>query len=111
MTDTLAELGLREDANLEMGEGEFTRPDLRFQLVSSGFTGVKFLQGDIVDPVDFPPPVLGFEPPWNYVPSMPSTLARPSPRPVVFVVKKGSKIRPTVSASMPWPVSETFRYT
>ncbi len=39
--------------------------------------------------------------------TIPSTAASPSPRPVNFVVKNGSKMREAVAASIPWPVSET----
>ena len=37
--------------------------------------------------------------------TMPWTAARPRPRPVNLVVKKGSKIRALVSSSMPEPLS------
>jgi ABC-type transporter Mla subunit MlaD len=47
---------------------------LRVQLASAGITGVRFLQTDFFDPERHPPPKLPFEPPWNYVPSTPSTL-------------------------------------
>ncbi len=69
----LEELGL-----VRMGDEpeavEFIGPELRFQLVSTGLTGGKFLQADVVDPSEHPPPELPFEPPRNYVPSMTSTL-------------------------------------
>jgi phospholipid/cholesterol/gamma-HCH transport system substrate-binding protein len=70
--DALRRLGLRTGAP-KTGE-QFIDPDLRVQLVSSGITGVRFLQTDFFDPVRFPPPQLPFDPPWNYVPSAPSTL-------------------------------------
>lgn len=70
--DALARLGLRMAAPKE-GE-EFIDPNLRVQLVSAGITGVRFLQTDFFDPERYPPPVLPFTPPWNYVPSAPSTL-------------------------------------
>jgi hypothetical protein len=41
--------------------------------------------------------------------TMPCTAASPSPRPVNFVVKNGSKILSLVAASMPDPVSTTWR--
>ena len=41
--------------------------------------------------------------------TIPSTAARPSPRPANFVEKNGSNILCTVSGSMPHPVSETSR--
>jgi hypothetical protein len=45
--------------------------------------------------------------------TMPYTVARPSPVPFPgpFVVKKGSKIWPSVAASIPWPVSLTASIT
>jgi phospholipid/cholesterol/gamma-HCH transport system substrate-binding protein len=49
-------------------------PLLRVQLVSAGITGVRFLQTDFLHPGRFPEPTLPFEPPWNYIPSAPSTL-------------------------------------
>ena len=52
----------------------FIHPNLRVQLASVGITGNRFLQTDFFDPVRHPPPPLPFEPPWNYVPSTPSTL-------------------------------------
>ena len=42
---------------------------------------------------------------------MPSTAERPRPRPVNFVVKKGSKILAFTSSDMPQPVSLTSRTT
>ena len=54
--------------------GAFIDPNLRVQLATTGITGVRFLQTDFFDPVRHPPPKLPFEPPWNYVPSTPSTL-------------------------------------
>jgi phospholipid/cholesterol/gamma-HCH transport system substrate-binding protein len=69
--DALVRLGLRTHAP-KMGE-EFTAPDWRVQLASAGITGVRFIQTDFFDPERYPPPELPFEPPWNYVPSVPST--------------------------------------
>ena len=54
--------------------GAFIDPNLRVQLATAGITGIRFLQTDFFDPVRHPPPKLPFEPPWNYVPSTPSTL-------------------------------------
>ena len=70
--DALVRLGLLERAP-KKGE-EFTAPNWRVQLASAGITGVRFIQTDFFDPARYPPPVLPFEPPWNYVPSVPSTL-------------------------------------
>ncbi len=71
-TDALVRLGLRTRAP-RSGE-EFVPPNLRVQLASAGITGVRFIQTDFFDPERYPPPRLPFEPPWNYVPSAPSTL-------------------------------------
>src|SRR5207247_448858 len=70
--DALVRLGLRTGAP-KSGE-EFIAPNLRVQLASAGITGVRFIQTDFFDPERYPPPRLPFEPPWNYVPSVPSTL-------------------------------------
>jgi phospholipid/cholesterol/gamma-HCH transport system substrate-binding protein len=70
--DALVRLGLRTGAP-KSGE-EFIAPNLRVQLASAGITGVRFIQTDFFDPERYPPPRLPFEPPWNYVPSAPSTL-------------------------------------
>jgi phospholipid/cholesterol/gamma-HCH transport system substrate-binding protein len=70
--DALVRLGLRTRAP-KQGE-EFTAPNWRVQLASAGITGVRFIQTDFFDPERYPPPQLPFEPPWNYVPSVPSTL-------------------------------------
>ncbi len=68
--DALRRLGLAVPK-----EGEQSMdPNLRVQLVSAGITGVRFLQTDFFDPQRYPPPALRFPPPWNYVPSAPSTL-------------------------------------
>jgi len=70
--DAMQRLGLGDRAPRQ-GE-EFINPLLRVQLVSAGITGVRFLQTDFFHPQRYPEPVLPFEPPWNYVPSAPSTL-------------------------------------
>src|SRR5262249_37448568 len=70
--DAMQRLGLGDHAPRK-GE-EFINPLLRVQLVSAGITGVRFLQTDFFHPGRHPEPVLPFEPPWNYVPSAPSTL-------------------------------------
>jgi paraquat-inducible protein B len=69
--DALVRLGLRTRAP-QKGE-EFIAPNWRVQLASAGITGVRFIQTDFFDPERYPPPHLPFEPPWNYVPSVPST--------------------------------------
>jgi len=70
--DAIQRLGLGEGAP-RRGE-EFMNPLLRVQLVAAGITGVRFIQTDFFHPQRFPRPTLPFEPPWNYVPSAPSTL-------------------------------------
>jgi len=70
--DALTRLGLHIP---EKNTGEvFIDPNLRVQLAAAGITGVRFLQTDFFDMHRYPPPRLPFEPPWNYVPSAPSTL-------------------------------------
>jgi paraquat-inducible protein B len=68
--DALTRLGLKPP----QPGGAFIDPDLRVQLASAGITGVRFLSIDFFDPERYPPPPLSFAPPWNYVPSTPSTL-------------------------------------
>jgi len=68
--DALKRLGLQRPKP----GGAFIDPNLRVQLASAGITGIRFLQTDFFDPVRHPPPQLPFEPPWNYVPTTPSTL-------------------------------------
>jgi paraquat-inducible protein B len=68
--DALERLGLKPPKP----GGAFIDPNLRVQLATAGITGIRFLQTDFFDPVRHPPPKLPFEPPWNYVPSTPSTL-------------------------------------
>jgi paraquat-inducible protein B len=68
--DALERLGLQKPKR----GGAFIDPNLRVQLASAGITGIRFLQTDFFDPVRHPPPKLPFEPPWNYVPTTPSTL-------------------------------------
>ncbi len=47
---------------------------IRVQLATTGLVGTKFIQADVVDPAKHPPPLLSFETPTDYVPSMPSAL-------------------------------------
>jgi paraquat-inducible protein B len=68
--DALKRLGLERPKP----GGAFIDPNLRVQLASAGITGIRFLETDIFDPVRHPAPQLPFEPPWNYVPTTPSTL-------------------------------------
>jgi phospholipid/cholesterol/gamma-HCH transport system substrate-binding protein len=68
--DALKRLGLA----VPKKGGQPIDPNLRVQLVSAGITGVRFLQTDFFDPERYPAPALPFSPPWNYLPSAPSTL-------------------------------------
>jgi paraquat-inducible protein B len=45
------------------------RPDIRAQLGSQGFTGVRYVAIDYFDPKTNPPPELSFRPPEHYVPA------------------------------------------
>ena len=60
------------------GLGKETRisvpPDLRVQLDSTGLTGTKYVQIDFFDAKAFPPPVLPFPVPENYIPATPSMM-------------------------------------
>ncbi|KAA3606020.1 MAG: MCE family protein [Planctomycetota bacterium] len=71
--ESLARLGLRDEGPVRWGDGEFVPDDLKMQIAASGITGGKFLQVDFFDEVGSDL-VLDFEPPWNYIPSRPSTL-------------------------------------
>jgi paraquat-inducible protein B len=70
--DAVRSLGLSQP---DQSSGLPFMPDnLRVQLEAAGITGVQFLEVDFFDPDRYPPPPLPFEPPWNYIPSAPSTL-------------------------------------
>ncbi len=49
---------------------------LRFRLATSGITGTSFIQGDMLDPEQYPVDELDWEPRHVYVPSAPSALAQ-----------------------------------
>ena len=71
--DLLEAMGLHE-VDEDEGSVPIRRPEeLRVQISTTGITGVKFLLVDYFDDPD-PPVELDFEPPYNYVPSIPSTL-------------------------------------
>jgi ABC-type transporter Mla subunit MlaD len=77
VVDELARLGL-DDAEEPVRFGRPRKlvmaPDLRLQLASSGLTGVKFLQLDFFDVAAYPPPVLPFPVPENYIPTAASMM-------------------------------------
>lgn len=54
---------------------DWTKNGLRMRIGSQGFTGLKFLEGDVLDPKAYPPEPLIFKPPRNYIPSAPSAFA------------------------------------
>lgn len=70
--DLWVRLGLGTEAELRSSSKSLP-PDLRTQLATTGITGEKFL---LVDFFSNPGPVpeLSFAPPYNYIPSTPSTL-------------------------------------
>jgi ABC-type transporter Mla subunit MlaD len=72
--DAVRSLGLSEGKPDPKSGQPFMPEDLRIQLAAAGITGVRFLEVDFFDPRRYPPPPLPFTPPWNYVPSAPSTL-------------------------------------
>lgn len=83
--EVTSDIGVAELARLRLnvGEGLVKRDgskklqmqtDLRIQLASAGLTGVKFLQLDFFPVEDFPPPVLPFPVPDNYIPAAASTM-------------------------------------
>jgi phospholipid/cholesterol/gamma-HCH transport system substrate-binding protein len=76
-TEELTRLGLDRAAGPTLtGDARTLQmaSDLRIQLASSGLTGVKFLQLDFFDPVQYPPPTLPFPAPDNVIPTAPSTM-------------------------------------
>jgi phospholipid/cholesterol/gamma-HCH transport system substrate-binding protein len=72
--DAVRSLGISVGAPDPELEQPFMPQNVRVQLVAAGITGVRFLSLDFFEPERYPPPPLPFEPPWNYVPSAPSTL-------------------------------------
>ena len=72
--DAVRSLGLSEGKPDPQSGYPFMSEGLRVQLAAAGITGVRFLEVDFFDPAHYPPPPLPFVPPWNYIPSAPSTL-------------------------------------
>ena len=72
--DAVRSLGISDGAPNPKSGNPFMPEDLRVQLAAAGITGVRFLEVDFFDPHRYPPPPLPFTPPWNYIPSAPSTL-------------------------------------
>jgi paraquat-inducible protein B len=72
--DAVRSLGVSVGAPDPELDQPFMPQNVRVQLVAAGITGVRFLGVDFFEPERYPPPPLPFTPPWNYVPSAPSTL-------------------------------------
>jgi paraquat-inducible protein B len=72
--DSVRSLGISDGAPDPKSGQPFMPQNLRVQLVAAGITGVRFVGVDFFDPERYPPPPLPFPPPWNYIPSAPSTL-------------------------------------
>jgi paraquat-inducible protein B len=72
--DAVRSLGISDGAPNPKSGQPFMPEDLRVQLAAAGITGVRFLEVDFFDPSRYPPPPLPFTPPWNFIPSAPSTL-------------------------------------
>jgi len=73
-TDVLQKLGLGGEAELYDGDGRLGPVDLRTQIAMAGITGAKYVLVDFFPLEDNPLPLLDFDPPENYVASVPSTL-------------------------------------
>jgi phospholipid/cholesterol/gamma-HCH transport system substrate-binding protein len=71
---TVERLGLLESLPLERQGLQFEIEGLRVQLSRSGITGIAFLEADVFDPLQHPLPSYDFALPWNYLPTVPSTL-------------------------------------
>jgi len=72
--DAVRSLGISNGAPDPKSGQPFMPENLRVQLVAAGITGVRYLEVDFFEPDRYPPPPLPFSPPWNYIPSAPSTL-------------------------------------
>lgn len=72
--DAVRSLGIGDGPPDPSSGQPFMPENLRVQLVAAGITGVRFLEVDFFDPERYPAPPLPFKPPWNYLPSAPSTL-------------------------------------
>lgn len=67
-------LGLSEPKRFGLHTRMVVPKDLRVQLDTAGITGVKFLLIDYFSPQLYPPPILPFPVPENYIPSTPSLI-------------------------------------
>jgi ABC-type transporter Mla subunit MlaD len=56
-----------------LSKEDWTKNGLRMRVASQGFTGVKLLEGDVLDPRAYPVEPLPFKLPRNFIPSAPST--------------------------------------
>ena len=55
---------------------EAVKTGLRTRLASQGITGLTYIELDFVDPAEYPPQLVPWEPRADYIPSMPSTLTQ-----------------------------------
>lgn len=69
------DLAIERDRVRALGLGE-PGSRARTQLVYIGITGLKIVELDVVDPEEFPPPPLTFEPAQPYIPARPSLMKR-----------------------------------
>lgn len=67
-------LGLSDPKRLGRHTRMVVPADLRIQLDTAGITGVKFLLIDYFSPQLYPPPILPFATPENYIPATPSLI-------------------------------------
>lgn len=67
-------LGLSEPKRFGLHTRMVVPKDLRVQLDTAGITGVKFLLIDYFSPQLYPPPIVPFAVPENYIPSTPSLI-------------------------------------
>jgi paraquat-inducible protein B len=67
-------LGLSDPKRLGRHTRMVVPADLRIQLDTAGITGVKFLLIDYFSPQLYPPPILPFPTPENYIPATPSLI-------------------------------------
>ncbi|MEM6674089.1 MAG: MlaD family protein [Planctomycetota bacterium] len=71
--DALRRINAVESGQEITGRSDMDDPQIRVTVASQGITGIKFLDADFF-PADTETLALSFEPPDNYVPSVPSTL-------------------------------------
>ena len=55
---------------------EAVKTGLRARLASQGITGLSYIELDFVNPADYPPQLVPWQPKADYIPSVPSTLTQ-----------------------------------